>query len=274
MELRRVLAACGAGAGLASIYNVPFGGACFAIEVVLGVSLLARAKVDAAAVIGSAVACSWGATVIARVVVPDRPTYTLDAPTWDAALMMCAAVAGPILGVIGHRFGALVDCARQRAARGTQMLWRMPVGYVLLGLMAIPFPLILGNGHAMAQNLFAAAVPIGTAVALAVAKPVATLVTILTGATGGRLTPSLATGAALALCFGTLAALALPIQPSSAAVVAAAAFLAGAMRAPLTAGILAIEFTGATSMSPAVAIAVGGAWAVLRVMGRGREEGG
>ena len=33
---RRLLAACGAGAGVAAVYNVPFGGALFALEVLLG----------------------------------------------------------------------------------------------------------------------------------------------------------------------------------------------------------------------------------------------
>ena len=106
------------------------------------------------------------------------------------------------------------------------------------------FPLILGNGHAMAQNIFAATVPFGMAVALAIAKPAATLVTVLSGATGGRLTPSLATGAAMGLLLAALTESILPIVPASGALLGAAAFLAGATRAPLAAGILAIEFTG------------------------------
>jgi len=266
-ELRRVLAACGAGAGLASIYNVPFGGACFALEAVLGLQLLARARVASVAIVGSAVACSWTATVIARVVVPDRPTYIIASETWDAAILLFALFLGPMLGALGCGFGAMVDRAREHAARSKQILWRMPLGYVALGLLAIPFPLILGNGHAMAQNIFAATVPLGMALALAVAKPVATLVTILTGATGGRLTPSLATGAAMGLCLGALVTVALPVLPASAASLGAAAFLAGAIRAPLTAGVLAIEFTGGTSISAAIAIAVAGAWAVTRMIG-------
>ena len=33
---RRLLVACGAGAGMAAVYNVPLGGALFALEVLLG----------------------------------------------------------------------------------------------------------------------------------------------------------------------------------------------------------------------------------------------
>ena len=35
-ETRRIMIACGAGAGLAAVYNVPLGGALFTLEVLLG----------------------------------------------------------------------------------------------------------------------------------------------------------------------------------------------------------------------------------------------
>jgi len=270
VDMRRVLAACGAGAGLAAIYNVPFGGAFFALEVVLGLKLVASSRSAAVGVVGSAIACAWIATVIARVTVPDRPTYVMEHETWAPALLLFAVVAGPLLGAAGYGFGSMVERARGHAAEGGQILWRMPLGYVLLGLLAIPFPLILGNGHSMAQDIFAAAVPLGMAIALAIAKPVATLVTILTGATGGRLTPSLATGAAMGLVIAAFTGSFLPILPASAATLGAAAFLAGAARAPLAAGILAIEFTGGTSIWMAVAIVVASAWAVTAAMERRR----
>ena len=263
-----VLVACGAGAGLAAIYNVPFGGACFAVEVVLGLRLVARAKGAAVGIVGSALACAWIATIVARVAVPDRPTYAMEHETWNATLLLFAAIAGPLLGAAGYGFGAMVDRARRRAAQGTQLLWHMPIAYVLLGLLAIPLPLILGNGHAMAQNIFGSTVSLGVALALMIAKPAATLVTVLAGATGGRLTPSLATGAAMGFVLASFAASVMPILPASAATLGAAAFLAGATRAPLTAGILAIEFTGGTSIGVAVAIAVASAWAVTQAMER------
>src|SRR5262245_35869963 len=173
-------------------------------------------------------------------------------------------------GAAGYGFGSIIERARRHAAQGEHLLWRMPLGYILLGLLAIPFPLILGNGHAMAQNIFAAAVPLAMTVALTIAKPVATLLTILTGATGGRLTPSLATGAAMGLVLAAITGSVLPILPASAATLGAAAFLAGATRAPLAAGILAIEFTGGTSIGVAVAIVAGSAWAVTAAMERHR----
>jgi CIC family chloride channel protein len=271
-DTRRVLVACGAGAGLAAIYNVPFGGACFALEVVLGLTMVARMRSAAVGIVLSAVASAWLATVVARVAVPDRPTYTLERDTWNATLLLFALFIGPLLGMAGYAFGSIVERVRRRAAQGTQILWRMPLAYVLLGALAIPFPLILGNGHAMAQNIFAASVPLWMAVALVVAKPIATLLTIVAGATGGRLTPSLATGAAAGLILAAPVANVLPIAPATAATLGAAAFLACAIRAPITAAILAIEFTGATSLYAPIAIAVAGAWATVHYYHRERSD--
>ena len=267
-DMRRVLVACGAGAGLAAIYNVPFGGACFALEVVLGSAVVARMRSAAIGIALSAAVCAWIATIVARVTVPDRPTYTMDREAWNVAIFLFAVAIGPLLGVAGHAFGSIVERARRRAAQGSQILWRMPLAYVLLGTIAIPFPLILGNGHAMAQNIFAASLPLSMAVALLVAKPVATLLTIVAGATGGRLTPSLATGAAAGLIVAAPIANVLPIMPATAATLGAAAFLAGAIRAPITAAVLAIEFTGATSLFAPIAIAVAGAWATAALVNR------
>jgi hypothetical protein len=50
------------GAGLAAIYNVPFGGACFALEAVLGFNLVRRERSGALGIVISTLACAWVAT--------------------------------------------------------------------------------------------------------------------------------------------------------------------------------------------------------------------
>ncbi|HZS19491.1 MAG TPA: chloride channel protein, partial [Pseudonocardiaceae bacterium] len=61
-DQRRLLVACGAGAGLAAVYNVPLGGALFTAEV-----LCARITLP---VVLPALACSWIATLTARIYLP------------------------------------------------------------------------------------------------------------------------------------------------------------------------------------------------------------
>ncbi|MDQ2754516.1 MAG: chloride channel protein, partial [Actinomycetota bacterium] len=68
---RRLLVACGGGAGLAAVYNVPLGGALFTAEILVGSLALP--------VILPALACSMVATVTAWVYLPSHATY-LDIP--------------------------------------------------------------------------------------------------------------------------------------------------------------------------------------------------
>jgi H+/Cl- antiporter ClcA len=62
---RRILIACGAGAGLAAVYSVPLGGALFAIEILLAEISFATAV--------PALATAAIATIVARIVVPSTP---------------------------------------------------------------------------------------------------------------------------------------------------------------------------------------------------------
>src|SRR6202034_2857759 len=86
---RRLLMACGGGAGLAAVYNVPLGGALFTAEVMLGTISVP--------VVLPALACSWIATVTAWLYLPDRPTY-IDVPSYrfTTTLLVWALLAGPL----------------------------------------------------------------------------------------------------------------------------------------------------------------------------------
>src|SRR5579859_6148417 len=64
---RRLLVACGGGAGLAAVYNVPLGGALFTAEILIGSLALP--------VILPALACSWIATAVAWLYLPRQATY-------------------------------------------------------------------------------------------------------------------------------------------------------------------------------------------------------
>lgn len=259
----RTLAACGAGAGLAAIYNVPFGGTLFAIEVIIGLHALRKGLRAAMGILLSALAASWIATLVARIAVPDRPTYAVDWQTIDAPLLLVALLLGPLAGAAGYGFAKLTDRVAAQAPRGSAILWTMPLCYLLLAGLSIPLPLVLGNGHAMAQDLFSQKVPLATAALLLLAKPAATLLTIRAGASGGRLTPSLSTGAALGLVLAGLCSGILPAPATAIAILGATAFLAGSMQAPITAGVLAMEFTGAgPALWGPAALAVAGAWLI------------
>lgn len=235
-EQRRLIVACGAGAGLAAVYNVPLGGAVFVLEVLLGTFTWPAA--------GMALATSAIAAAVAWIGLGPEVQYIVPPLPLSAGLIAWAVLAGPLLGVAAHGFVRLTTAARRHAARG----WRLPVwslvNFTVIGLLAIYFPQLLGNGKGPAQLGFNSELTIGLAAVLLVLKVAITAGTLRAGAEGGLLTPGLANGALLAIVLGGLWSLAWPgVPPGAFAIVGAAAFLAASMSMPLTAIVLVTEFT-------------------------------
>lgn len=249
----RLVLACGSGAGLAAVYNVPLAGTVFIAELLVG-SFSARVVVPAAAT------CTV-ATMVAWLVVPDRPVYRLATDSLDARLLVWAALAGPLLGLAGAAFVAMVVAARRSRPVGWRLVaWAVPV-FAVLGVVALRYPTVLGNGQGSAALVFVGTGSLGMLAATAVIKPLVTVACLRAGATGGLITPSLSTGAlaggALGLVWhdwvgGTTGT-------GTFAMVGAAAVLATTLQAPTTAVVFVLELTGASlSLVPAVLLCVAG----------------
>ncbi|SEI20176.1 chloride channel protein [Pseudomonas fuscovaginae UPB0736] len=232
----RLMIACGAGAGLAAVYNVPLGGAIFVLEVLVGsfswpVAIMALAT----SAIGACVA--WiGLGAEMQYVVPAMPL--------SSGLLAWALLAGPLFGLAAYGFVRLTSRARATAARG----WQLPVlsllNFILIGCIAVYLPQVLGNGKGPAQLGFDSELGIGLAALLLVVKVLVTSSSLRAGAEGGLLTPGLAIGALMAIILGGAWSLAWPGVPLGAfAIVGAAAFLGASMNMPLTAIVLVAEFT-------------------------------
>lgn len=272
----RVLVACGAAAGLAAVYDVPLGGALFAVEVLLGELTLATAL---PAFVTSAIAA-----FVARLVIPDEVLYHVPAMHLSPSLLVWAVVVGPLLGFAGVGFVKTTNRLQGIAPTGWKLLVVLPVVFALVGLVAVPFPEVMGNGRALglaAMNadldgptLFGMA-PLLALLVLGLLKTVTTAATIGAGAVGGTLTPSIAIGSALGGFLGAAWLLLWPTDGGSVAAfafVGAAAFLATTMRAPFTALVLVVEFTqeGTDILIPSL-LAVSGAVAVGYVLARRRS---
>jgi len=236
LDTHRLLVACGAGAGLAAVYNVPLGGAVFVLEVLLGsFSWPAALMALTTSAIGASVA--WlGLGAESQYVLPQLPL--------SASLIAFAVLSGPLFGIAAQGFVRLTGHARKHAARG----WHLPLlallNFTLIGCLAIALPQILGNGKGPAQLGFDSELSVGLAAVLLLVKLLITSSTLRAGAEGGLLTPALAIGALLAILLGGLWSLAWPGIPLGAfAVIGAAAFLASSMSMPLTAIVLVAEFT-------------------------------
>ncbi|WP_066521418.1 chloride channel protein [Curtobacterium ammoniigenes] len=272
----RILIACGAASGLAAVYDVPLGGALFTLEVLLGELTFAAAL--------PAFATNAIAAFVARLVVPVDTLYAVPHMTMSASLVAWSIVVGPVLGIAGVGFSRLTGRMQNIAPRRSGVLLSVPIVFAIVGLIAVAFPSVMGNGRAMGlvamnERLGDPSVlglaPIVLMLVLALAKTVTTTATIGAGAVGGTLTPSIAIGSASGAFLGGLWLLFWPGSGLAAfAFIGAAAFLATTMRAPFTALALVAEFTnqGTQIFIPAM-LAVSGAVAVSYVIGRRRLAG-
>ncbi len=240
-EHRRVLFACGAGAGLAAVYGVPVAGTLFTLEALL-VKVVSRRVLLACA--PAAALTALAATLIARPVVGGHPLYAVQPAHLTATITVWAVLAGPVVGAAALGFDRLTTWAGAHAPHGRPVAVLVPVVFTAVGALSVAYPQVLGNGRGPAQLAFAGTLTLPAVAALTVLRPLATAASLRSGATGGRLTPGLATGALVGALLGRLWSLAWPGSPVGAfAVVAAAAFLAVSLQAPLTAIALVLEFT-------------------------------
>jgi chloride channel protein, CIC family len=233
---RRLLVASGAGAGFAAVYNVPLGGALFALEVLLGsVSL---------PLVLPALATSVIATSVAWITLGTSPTYHLPSYPVHPEQLAWAAVVGPLIGLAAIGWVRLIARAAAMRPRGRGRYIAPFVVFLALGLLAIPYPQLLGNGKGVVQLDAVGDLTLGLAFVLLALKPLATAGCLGAGSPGGLFTPTLTIGALLAGILGYLWSRLWPGAPlGSYAIIGGGAFLAASMQAPLSGLVLILELT-------------------------------
>jgi H+/Cl- antiporter ClcA len=250
---RRLLVACGGGAGMAAVYNVPIGGALIAAEILYGSITLP--------VVLPALVCAWIATVTGWLYLPVHATYT-DVPAFPvtATQLVWAILAGPVIGLIAVPYIRLIGWVSHHRVSGRWSALAPAVAFGALGGIAMTYPQLLGNGQDMAQQAFLGHVTLGLSLALFGLKPLVTALCLGSGATGGLFTPTLSTGAMLGAFLGRAWSLLWPGAPAgSYALIGAAALLAAGTQAPLSSLVLVVELTHTadTLIVPIVAAAAG-----------------
>lgn len=232
----RLLVACGAGAGLAAVYNVPLGGAVFVLEVLLG-TFAPRALV-------AALVTSTVAAVVAWSGLGNEQQYVVPTLMPSGALMAWAAVCGPLFGLAALGFVRLTGSARANAPRGKRLIVLSALNFAAIGLLVVAFPQLAGNGKGAAALSFNGDLTVALAGTLLVLKVVIEAASLRAGAEGGLLTPGLTNGALLAVVLaGAWSHLFGSVPLGACALIGAGAFLAASMQMPLTAIVLIVEFT-------------------------------
>jgi CIC family chloride channel protein len=234
---RRLLVACGAGAGMAAAYGVPLGGALFALEVLRGALSLRMVL--------PALLTSLVATAVSWLVLPDAPTYLIPSYLNSTCVTVWALVAGPIAGLVSVVYVRTIAFADRHKPQGWRRLIAPPLTLGVLGVVSIQFPQLLGNGKDIAQLTFVGHVAPVLLLSLLFLKPLATALCMGCGTPGGLFTPSLALGALLGAVLGHAWSWLWPgAPPGLFAVIGAAAVLAATTQGPVSAVVLMMELTG------------------------------
>ena len=236
-EQRRLLVACGAGAGMAAAYGVPLGGALFSLEVMRGILALRYVL--------PALLTSVVATAVAWMMLPDAPTYIIPSYANSASVVVWSLIAGPIAGLFSVAYVRLITWAERSKPQNWRRIVVPIAGLGLLGLISSRYPQILGNGKDISQIAFVGQVPILLLMTLVVLKPLATILCVRCGAPGGLFTPSLTAGAMLGGVLGYAWSWLWPGTPVGlCAVLGAGAVLAATTQGPISAVVLLMELTG------------------------------
>lgn len=267
---RRLLVACGAGSGIAAVYNVPIGAALFAMEVLLGSVSLSLAP--------PALATTALATATAWLLLPDRATYDVPSYQSSPALLAGALILGPLAGLVSAGYVKLICWADAKKPSGWAAAASPVLVFGLLGVASIGMPQLLGNGKDTVQAAFTGQGLSTLFLLLFVfAKPLATAACLGAGAPGGLFTPTITTGAVLGLLFGHVVAVVAPgaVPPTIFALIGAGAVLAATTQGPVSALILLAELTWRIDpVLVAIALAIPGALLVARRFDRRSVYGG
>jgi H+/Cl- antiporter ClcA len=191
---REILLACAAGAGLGAVYAVPLGGALFAVRIMLK-SWHPRA-------LGAALITSSLAVSVASFVTHNQPSLHWPDAHLSYLLIAYALALAPLTLVVGLAFNRLMAAANQVALTRSWLLIPAIAGAgLLIGICSHWWPELPGNGRSILTATLAGGMSLAAAAAVLVLKPLLTAVFLRAGATGGMLTPALATGAAAGTLF-------------------------------------------------------------------------
>ena len=264
VEDTRTMVGCGAASAITAAFNAPLGGVLFAIELILA-ELRTRSFIPI--VVAAVIATTVGRSLTGDVAAFDSiPHYTLNSPIEYPFYI----VLGIIIGFAAAIFIKLMNFVEIHIEKFDYIPVpvRTALGGLCVGLIALSFPHVLGNGFDVTSDLISLdtdesnnlivgnSFPGDTNIASGIGsllifilsimalKIIATSVSIGSGGSGGIFTPSLFIGAAIGAGLGlVLYSYEIVGHPGAFALVGMAAFVASTTRATLTAIVLLFEMT-------------------------------
>jgi hypothetical protein len=236
LKERKVLVACGAGAGLAAVYQVPFASSLFVFET-LG---LAYSWQNFLMVLASTYLATW----VAQPIVGQDAIYHLSAVSWSVSGFLQAILIALLVTPLALVFRSLAKQANRKRRKDETILWALPLAFLVLGSLVSFFPIFMGNGQVLAQALLSRQ-PVPYLPLTLAMKGLLVYLLLRNGAYGGTLTPSFALGIGSGyLVTLLLTVVGVHLDPALGMLLGATVFLGTTLQAPLTAIALSLGFTG------------------------------
>ena len=231
---RKTLLVAGAVAGMTAIFGTPIAATLLAVELLL-FEWKPRSFIPAA--VAALVAIAWRPLIFGAT--PLFPFAAVPAPhCW---LLPLAGALGAVVGLAAVGLTAALYRVEDVFHRlPVHWMWWPALGGLVVGLGGLVEPRALGVGYDVIAATLAGKLALATVLSIVVVKSIIWLVALGSGTSGGVLAPLLILGGALGWLIGQL----LPGDPTVWALLGMAAMLGGALRAPLTGAIFAVEFTG------------------------------
>ncbi len=242
----RVIAACGAAAGLASVFNAPIAGVLFALEVVMGEF---NVHSFSPIVIASVVATGFSRAYMPHGMALGGLPYRMFSP-WEIVFY---ALMGVLAGLVSVGFIKAVQAVEHFFEHRMSLpkALKPAIGALAVGIMGFFHPQIFGYSYAPLAAAISGKFVLTTLLILLGLKIVATAFTLGSGGSGGILCPSLFLGAVMGTACGIVFQHFFPHligTPGGYGIVGMGAVLGAVVQAPMTAIIMIFEITNAYSV--------------------------
>ncbi|MBI4446117.1 MAG: chloride channel protein [Acidobacteria bacterium] len=237
---RKVLLACGAGAGMAATFNTPIAGVILAIELLLF-------EFRSRSFIPLVIACTL-ATSIRAVLLGQRSMFTISNVEFDILHgLPYYLLLGLVCGIAAIGFTKALYWVEDQFDRlPIGDLWHPAIGALGLGVIGFFVPRVLGVGYDTISDILNNQLALKLLVMIAVFKAVALMISLGSGTSGGLLAPMFMSSAALGGAFAILVNQIVPsahLFPGAYALVAMAAVFGAASRATFAFIVFAFEIT-------------------------------